>query len=100
MEVAGVERNPVTYSTAINGCTRNGQWQIGLQLLQEMGTKGVVQPDAPVFNAAISACEKGKAWETALRLMDKMRALGIPPTTVTYGAAISACEKGGQVPCF
>jgi len=61
MEVAGVERNPITYAVAINACSRNGQWQLGLQLLQEMGRKGVM-PDTVVFNAAISACEKGRAW--------------------------------------
>ena len=32
MEVAGVERNLVTYSVAINACTRNGQWELGLQV--------------------------------------------------------------------
>ena len=41
MEVAGVERNPVTYCVAINGCSRNGQWELGLQLLHEMARKGI-----------------------------------------------------------
>lgn len=35
-QVAGIKRNPVTYSVAISGCLRNGEPQRGLSLFEQM----------------------------------------------------------------
>ena len=67
-----MQRNLVTYAVMINGCVRNGEWERGLSLLDELLAKGL-QPDAVVFNAAITACDKGGLWEQALGLIDEMR---------------------------
>ena len=56
----------MTYCEAINACTSNGQWELGLQLLHEMARKRI-PPDTQVFNAAISACEKGARSDMALK---------------------------------
>ena len=113
MEVAGVERNQVTYSVAINACSRNGQWELGLQLLHEMARKGI-PPDVQVrpWQAACMAQAPGRALahSYAARRMrsciaSKCRRCDARANAQTtdvaarhraqvFNSAISACEKG------
>ena len=40
-QVAGIKRNPVTYSVAISGCLRNGEPRRGLSLFEQMLERSV-----------------------------------------------------------
>jgi len=71
----------VSFSAAISACGKGEQRERALELLDEMGTRGL-RPDVISYSAAISACEKGGQWERALALMDEMIASGITPNEV------------------
>ena len=61
----GVPANNITDSAAISACEKGGQWQMALQLMEDMQVKGF-PAHTITYSAAISACEKGGQWQGAL----------------------------------
>ena len=102
----GVEPNAFSYSAAITACEKERQWELALELFDEMQHRGV-SPDVVTYSSVISACEKCGQWQHALDLFDELErkgAEGMPSSArwsnaadvILYSATISACEKGGQ----
>ena len=73
-----VNRDVVTYTSAISACARAKQWKSALRLLQEMRRESI-KPNVISYNASISACEKGLQWEKALELLSEMKNKGLQP---------------------
>ena len=95
MDRNGVEKNDVTYATAISACEKDANWEQATALLDQMEAEGCeLAPHA--YNACISACEKGMRAQLAMGIFERMRAKGVAPNVVTYSAMISACEKAHQ----
>ena len=58
MPAAKVQANVLSFSPAINACTKGQRWQRVLALFRTM-PHAKVEADVVSFNATISACEKG-----------------------------------------
>ena len=67
----------------MRACTKAGQTQRALGLLQKVKDEGL-PVDSYCYTAVIDACSKGKQWKKALDLFDEMEEKGIIPTQVTY----------------
>ncbi|CAE7863622.1 Zranb3 [Symbiodinium microadriaticum] len=85
---AETQRDLLSYSAAISGCERGGQWSQALMLLQAV-SKRSLRRDVPFFSSAVSACEKGMQWLTTLQLLDILEAQQLVPDVVVIGACQS-----------
>ena len=85
----------VSHNIALSMCTRSGDWELALWLLDEMVSKEL-KPDVRSYSSAIWACAKKGNWHSAVSLLDDMQRLGIIPNEITYNAAITACGNAGQ----
>lgn len=54
----GCERSVITYSSLISACEKAGQWELALELFNEMHSEGCV-PNTVTFNSLITACAQG-----------------------------------------
>ena len=72
METRGFQLNTVVFGAAIAACSRSGQWERSLSLLDEMASRGV-PASLPCFNSAISACEKARRADEAIALFEQVR---------------------------
>jgi pentatricopeptide repeat protein len=57
--VQGCERSVITYSSLISACEKAGEWELALQLFDEMGAEGCV-PNVISYNSLITACAQGE----------------------------------------
>ena len=64
----GCERSVITYSSLISACEKAGQWELALELFNEMHSEGC-SPNTVTFNSLITACAQGErvaaAWCTS-----------------------------------
>ncbi|CAM9172475.1 unnamed protein product [Scytosiphon promiscuus] len=92
----------VTYSTAITACSRAGNWERALQLLEQMQGEDGLSPNSATFTTMIAAWRKdwGYGGEDAggqeargslLPLLDSVAACGVKPDRRLYGSALDAC---------
>ncbi|KAG5178131.1 hypothetical protein JKP88DRAFT_350398 [Tribonema minus] len=95
MRVTSVAIDVVAYTSAMDACAATGRWQEGIELLDEMRSKGL-QPNERTYRAAIAACGKGGQWQRVLDLLASMRSKGFAIAAQTFNSAVAACEKGGQ----
>ena len=54
----GCERSVITYSSLISACEKAGQWELALELFNEMHQEGCL-PNTVTFNSLITACAQG-----------------------------------------
>ena len=54
----GCERSVITYSSLISACEKAGEWELALQLFEEMRAEGCT-PNVISFNSLITACAQG-----------------------------------------
>ena len=66
-----MERDTVSFNSAISACEKRGEWQFAFVTLSTMPLANV-ETNAISYNAAISACEKGGKWQLALDLLSTM----------------------------
>ena len=76
MKRNGIERNAITYNTAISACEKGGQTDQALRLLDKMSSEGI-EKNAITYSAAISACEKGGQTDKTLHLLQRATSDGI-----------------------
>ena len=55
----GCERSVITYSSLISACEKAGQWELALELFNEMHSEGC-SPNTVTFNSLITACAQGE----------------------------------------
>jgi len=79
---------------AMLGCFKENQWQIVLDLIEEMRRSWKGKPDLFALNKAIEACETGGLWQEALHNFAGMKNFTETPVDEAYLKTISACEKG------
>merc|ERR1712039_658238 len=85
----------VSYSTAMNSCSKGGQWGLVFQLLKNMQQYSI-KTEMSVYNAAMCACSRGGQWQRALELLELMSQHNMQPNMFSYNGAVEACSKGGQ----
>eukprot|EP00546_Thalassionema_frauenfeldii_P019783 CAMPEP_0178903362 /NCGR_PEP_ID=MMETSP0786-20121207/5115_1 /TAXON_ID=186022 /ORGANISM="Thalassionema frauenfeldii, Strain CCMP 1798" /LENGTH=660 /DNA_ID=CAMNT_0020574725 /DNA_START=191 /DNA_END=2173 /DNA_ORIENTATION=+ len=77
----------VAYRLAISACARGGNWQQGIELLEEMPERN----DVMAYTAAITGCEYAGEWRQAFALLERMRKRNVEPNEVTMAAVMGAC---------
>merc|ERR1719183_1039058 len=78
MHECGLKPDVMSYSVTISACTRDGEWENSVKLLQEMN-KMRIEPDTISLSAAITACARCGQWEKAMGLLAQMRS---PPQQI------------------
>ena len=63
-----VKQAHIDFNESIIYCSKEGQWQKALELLESMEVHGL-KPDVVSLNAAMWACEKGGQWQKALEVL-------------------------------
>ena len=71
-------------------------WQLSVQLLRDMGERGLL-PTASAHLAALWACARAGQWPTAFQLLEEMELYGLPNILGAFTAAASACAR--RPPC-
>ncbi|CAE7235280.1 unnamed protein product [Symbiodinium sp. KB8] len=84
-----------SYSAAMSVCERAGQWQKGLQILQQMKA-ATTQADVVVYNAAISTCGHAGQWERSMALFKELQDEALQCNVISCNSVISACERAGN----
>lgn len=79
------------YRTAMRVCGWIGEWERGVQALDDM-RKYALLPDTATYAVAMEICQ----WETALVLLDDLRSQHLDADVQTYRAAVETCGTGGQ----
>ena len=87
--------NKRSYSSAINACGNDSQWQVVLRLLDDLQDLQSKDRGANefVYGSAINACAKANQWQRALILFEDMTSKKASANEFIYSSAISACEK-------
>ena len=88
--VSRVDRDVVTYTSAISACAAAHRWQTALHLLAELQNQRL-EEDIVVHNSVISACSLGQQWQRSLSLL---QGLG-HANAISYGATVAGCERCG-----
>lgn len=92
----------VAYSTAITACSRAGNWERAMQLLEQMQREDEIRPNSATFTTMIAAWRKDwgyggegaggqEAREALLPLLESAAACGVKPDRRLYGLALDAC---------
>lgn len=71
MKDRGAKPDLVAYTAVMDCCGKAGQWEMALNLMQEMRDEGL-KPDRMTYNTAIDACAKGGQWQRALDILAGM----------------------------
>lgn len=93
MEANNIEPSVYTYSARINACTRFGEAQNAVNLLNEMNATGI-SPNEFCYSAAVKASQ---SWRGVELILDMMRTEKAHHSEVTYGALIDACASNKTV---
>jgi pentatricopeptide repeat domain-containing protein 1 len=103
----GVERDQVTWHTAMDACAKTARGDLALDLVASMAKDGGVAVTVQAMNGAIGALGRQSRWPEGLALLRKMQrpsaAEGIPAAdgaplradSYSFGAALDGCAKGG-----
>lgn len=84
------------FSAAITSCTRCGEWELALRLLEESkGDDGVSA--AAIFNAAVRALTLGGWGELSLPLLREMDRLTLSPDSFTLHSAMLESVRTARV---
>lgn len=85
-----VQRNIMTYSTAIRSCGKGSAWHISMELFQE-ALLWRVEADAMAVNVLITALGRGDQWPRALQML----AAG-NTDVIAYNALMSSLERSSE----
>jgi pentatricopeptide repeat protein len=88
-------RRSYAFNGAIAACSRAGEWQQAMKLLNQMGATGV-PPDRVSFNSALHGARVGAQATLALQLLTRMSDRDLPPDATAYELAVGACRRGAQ----
>ncbi|CAK9084988.1 unnamed protein product [Durusdinium trenchii] len=81
----------VTWNSCISAAEKASEWQMALQMLQELKDEG--RPSVVSFNAVLSACERRGAWRWALQVLEDMPRSAVKPDAGSYGAVLTAVGR-------
>eukprot|EP00439_Symbiodinium_sp_Y106_P021011 s1961_g2.t1 len=85
--------NIVVANAAVSTCSKGGEWQKALHLLNDFGFYRL-EPTAITFNSVLDATQQKMEWGLALRLLQRMQEEEVVPDTIGYSTAINACATG------
>jgi len=84
-----------TYAAAMGACEKAGQWQLAVQLFQQISDMGV-KAEVGIFNSIVAACAHSGEHVQARAVFDAMPSHSCQPDAVTFANLIRAYKKGGQ----
>ncbi|CAM9520060.1 unnamed protein product [Chrysoparadoxa australica] len=93
MRKQGLTPNEKSYELAIHACSKAGEWEIAMRLLQEMPGLGLT-PKESTYNSTMAACSKRGKWQLAYQVLQQMKGRGISPTHFSYSPVLTACGRG------
>eukprot|EP00316_Scyphosphaera_apsteinii_P000207 CAMPEP_0119311844 /NCGR_PEP_ID=MMETSP1333-20130426/24141_1 /TAXON_ID=418940 /ORGANISM="Scyphosphaera apsteinii, Strain RCC1455" /LENGTH=1075 /DNA_ID=CAMNT_0007316329 /DNA_START=161 /DNA_END=3388 /DNA_ORIENTATION=- len=96
MRMVGLPVDVVMYNLLMTAYKKRRQWQLVLQVMQQMQASGVT-PDIVSYNILIDACGKAQQLYRAFEYYDEMVRLGLQPGVNTYTSLIDACGKTQQL---
>lgn len=89
------DKNKLNYDAAITECSRAGEWQLAVGLLQRMSDCGHL-PTSHSYNGAASSYARSGRWRDTLRLLNEMRHRGVEWDPFSFTIAINAFGKSGR----
>lgn len=92
MKDRGVERDVVSWTTAIKACQEANDWAKALHFLARMELEGV-EPNEITYATTIHVLGQAGRWEEAIKVLDRMEAKGLR-NVVAFTSAMAACEMG------
>ncbi|CAE7471623.1 unnamed protein product [Symbiodinium natans] len=113
----------ITYNALVSACEKGGMWDLAIDLVAEMGLRGMqcsttsinsamstpweqvlatslnmrngrLQADSFTLTALISSLEEEGAWKQSLHMLQLSSSGQLQPHSICMNAAISACQKG------
>lgn len=84
--------NAISYSTAIAACSRAGESERALALLDRMRTQGLA-PSLTAFTAAMTACRQGGEPARVSDLLEQMFTYDVEPDAICYREALWCCAE-------
>eukprot|EP00438_Fugacium_kawagutii_P014729 Skav202453 [mRNA] locus=scaffold149:122758:128900:+ [translate_table: standard] len=85
----------ISYSTVISSYGKGSggsQWQLALEVLEQMMSSNGIDPNVISYNALITSCERGFQWQIALSLLRKMSVL-----KAAWTGGGPTCAENGRV---
>jgi pentatricopeptide repeat domain-containing protein 1 len=95
MESLGINKDKITYGSALSACANSGKWELALKLLDQM-MKRNIQPDTICYSSAISACSRSGQLKEALQLLKSMKEKNIRTDAIVYNSILVACNKNNE----
>ena len=94
---SAAESAVVAYTSAMQACTKGGEWRLALQVLDRMAARGVAA-DAHTLSVALVACRQGGAGARASSLLRGLlrRRDAAPPSAQMFVNAMTACNRAGE----
>ena len=94
-----VPMNVVGYNAALSACANAGQWELAIQLLEDMLQQSddprVPMPDAVTYGTVLAACEKGEQWQLVLKYARQMQEQNLALDGMSATSALHACQQLG-----
>jgi pentatricopeptide repeat protein len=83
------------YTNTISSCSRAGEWQGALSLLDDAVGAGV-KLNVITWTSVVDCCSQAGQWQAALDVLSRMQEAGIHPNQLSLSAAMRGCNKGGM----
>ncbi|KAJ3681310.1 hypothetical protein LUZ60_015799 [Juncus effusus] len=92
----GLQATPELYTALLASFCRNNKIEEAFQILNEMKTLPLCQPDVYTYSTLIKACVDSEKFDLVNTLYEEMNERSIAPNTVTQNTVLSGYGKAGQ----
>ena len=91
----GVAADAVSYTSAISGCERAGEWMAAVQLFRQMRDAGV-NPTMLTYSKLLFVHAAAGQWEAAVGFIEAATADGLLHNPLTLNRMLQACLDAGS----
>ncbi|CAE7904873.1 EMB2654, partial [Symbiodinium microadriaticum] len=103
MEEAAVQKDIITYNSAIGASGKGGRWEVAVHLLTEAAMSSI-EHDRVSYYTAIQACETCGEWSRALLLLQSLLMSGVRDhlgaDSLDRHTYVHAFQAGDPIDCF
>eukprot|EP01104_Vermistella_antarctica_P001183 TRINITY_DN1123_c2_g2_i1.p1 TRINITY_DN1123_c2_g2~~TRINITY_DN1123_c2_g2_i1.p1 ORF type:complete len:1059 (+),score=264.02 TRINITY_DN1123_c2_g2_i1:237-3413(+) len=90
MRDRSIDRDVITYSSAMHAAAISRQPDLAFQLLDEMRDEGI-DPNVTTYNTLVHACTLARQLDRAFQVVDQMRKEAVMPTPIVFTTLIKGC---------